>query len=182
MATRAGQADTGILSRLVRVETILPTLATKSDLLSLRADFQLAHVELRAELKADHAELRTELKADHAELRAELKAAHAELRAELKADHAELSTELKADHAELRAAMKADGLLLRADMAGFESKLLRWMIGMGIAGLAMIFSFMNFQVSRIEAMLQRHALVMPSAATTSGVGNGVGGFPASPSP
>jgi len=171
MATRTGQADTDVLSRLVRVETILPTLATKSDLLSLRADFQLAHVELKAELKSDQAELRAELKADHAKLGAEWRAAHAELR-----------TELKADHAELRAAMKADGLLLRADMAGFESKLLRWMIGMGIAGLAMIFSFMNFQVSRIEAMLQRHAAVMPSVATTSGAGKGMGGFPASPSP
>lgn len=56
--------------RLVAVETLLPTLATKTDIANLRTD----NANLRTELKEDNANLRTELKADISNLNTELKA------------------------------------------------------------------------------------------------------------
>ena len=165
-STKARQGDAEVLSRLVRLETVLPTLATKADVLSVRADFQLAHAELKSEFQECQAKLRSELQQSQAELRSAFQQSQAELRSEFQVSQAELKTELK-----------ADVLSLRGDMAVFEARLLRWLIGMGIAGLAMIFSFMNFQMSRIEGMLQRHMLTMPSVAASGAEPKPRAGFP-----
>ena len=60
----------------------------------------------------------------------------AELRAEQKADITELRAELKADIAELRAEQKADIAELRIDLAQRETRLIKWMVGTVVAGMA----------------------------------------------
>jgi len=176
-STKARQGDAEVLSRLVRLETVLPTLATKADVLSVRADFQLAHAELKSEFQECQAKLRSELQQSQAELRSELQQSQAELRSAFQQSQAELRSEFQVSQAELKTELKADVLSLRGDMAVFEARLLRWLIGMGIAGLAMIFSFMNFQMSRIEGMLQRHMLTMPSVAASGAEPKPRAGFP-----
>jgi len=110
--------------RLVAVETLLPTLATKTDIANLRTD----NANLRTELKADNANLKTELKADIANLRTELKGDNAALRDELKDDVASLSSELKADSAQMR-----------ENFTGFQSRVntsfrnIKWFITVAVA-------------------------------------------------
>lgn len=97
------------------IASVMPHLATKSDI-----------SELRAELKADIGELRAELKADIGGLRAELKGEIGGLRAELKSDIGGLRAELNSDIGGLR-----------AEVHGREASLLRWLIGTLIASVAL---------------------------------------------
>ena len=101
-------------------------LATKQDL-----------IELRAATKADIAELRAATKADIAALRAATKADITELRAATKADITELRAATKADIADLRATTKTDISGLKADIADLRSELYRalWLQAAGIVGV-----------------------------------------------
>ena len=75
--------DGGMEERVSRIEDVLPTLATKSDVADLRAATKSDMSEMRTELKSDITELRTELKSDMAELKNELKSDMSELRTEV---------------------------------------------------------------------------------------------------
>lgn len=98
-------------------------LATKADLLAVRAD-------LREEISA----LRTELKEDIATLRAELKEDIGALRAETKEDIAVLRAELKEDIAVLR----ADNNAIRSEMQALELRMTLRLGGLVAAGVAIL--------------------------------------------
>ncbi|WP_233234978.1 hypothetical protein [Bordetella sp. LUAb4] len=133
LRSRARPDAADALSRLVSVETVLPTLATKSDLLALKI--------------------------------------------ELKSEFHEAQSKSSADFHTWKLESKSDVLSLKADMSGLESRLIRWMAGMGIAGLAMVFSFMNLHLSRIDAKLQPYVAVAPVAVGAGGTAQEPGGLP-----
>ncbi len=69
-------------ARIVQLETIIPTLATKADVESLRADLNKSAGELLADLNKSAGELRADLNKSAGELRADLNKSAGELRAD----------------------------------------------------------------------------------------------------
>ncbi|MDC6410213.1 hypothetical protein [Xylella fastidiosa] len=67
-------------ARIVQLETIIPTLATKADVESLRADLNKSAGELRADLNKSAGELRADLNKSAGELRADFEKAQKENR------------------------------------------------------------------------------------------------------
>lgn len=126
--TRTRQSDLGMHRkvdshehRLRRVEDILPTLATKSDLNELGLMTKADINELRLATKADLNEFRLATKAEINELRLATKADIKELSQSTKADIKELSQSTKAEINELRLSTKAEFVELRLSVdAGFE--------------------------------------------------------------
>jgi hypothetical protein len=125
-----------------RFDTILPTLATKADMDSLRAEIE----GLRLEIKADIDTLRLSTKADIDTLRLSTKADMNALRLSTKADMDALRLSTKADTETLRLATRAefDGIRtelekmglrmdakisdLRADMHEMHAAIKTWML------------------------------------------------------
>lgn len=103
-------------------------LATKTDIMELKAEFN----ELRASTKADI----MELKAEFNELRIATKADINELRNELKADIGELRNELKAEVGELRGALREQGLRLTIQLGLMVSGIM----GIGLAAARLMFT------------------------------------------
>ncbi len=62
-------------ARIVQLETIIPTLATKADVESLRADLNKSAGELLADLNKSAGELRADLNKSAGELRADFEKA-----------------------------------------------------------------------------------------------------------
>ena len=91
------------------------TLATKDD---LRAEVAVLNGAIKA--------LEGAMKADHAALVGAMKADHAALKGAMKADHTALVGAMKA----LERATKAD---LRAEIAALELRLVKWIVGTGLA-------------------------------------------------
>ncbi|WP_347556142.1 hypothetical protein [Robbsia sp. KACC 23696] len=113
--TRTRQSDLGMHRkvdshehRLRRVEDILPTLATKSDLNELGLMTKADINELRLATKADLSEFRLATKAEINELRLATQADIKELSQSTKADIKELSQSTKADINELSQSTKAE--------------------------------------------------------------------------
>ena len=98
------------------------TLATKDDLRAEVAILNGAIKALEGAMKADHAVM----KADHAALEGAMKADHAALEGAMKADRAALEGAMKA----LERATKAD---LCAEIAALELRLVKWIVGTGLA-------------------------------------------------
>ena len=98
------------------------TLATKDDLRAEVAVLNGAIKALEGAMKADHAVM----KADHAALEGAMKADHAALEGAMKADRAALEGAMKA----LERATKAD---LCAEIAALELRLVKWIVGTGLA-------------------------------------------------
>ncbi|NMR14040.1 hypothetical protein HJ467_10625 [Xylella fastidiosa] len=67
-------------ARIVQLETIIPTLATKADVESLRADLNKSAGELLADLNKSAGELRADLNKSAGELRADFEKAQKENR------------------------------------------------------------------------------------------------------
>ena len=98
-------------------------LATKADLLAVRADLREEISALRAELKEDIAVLRAELKEDIGALRTETKEDIAVLRAELKEDIIVL---------------RADNNAVRSEMQALELRMTLRLGGLVAAGVAIL--------------------------------------------
>ncbi len=98
-------------------------LATKADLLAVRADLREEISALRAEVKEDIAALRAELKEDMAALRTEVKEDIAALRAESKEDIAVL---------------RADNNAIRSEMQALELRMTLRLGGLVAAGVAIL--------------------------------------------
>ncbi len=92
--------------RLTAIESTLPTFATKADIHSLRVEMQA----MRTEWKSDLGEMRTEWKSDLSEMR----------------------SEWKADLGE----MKAEFGELKAELHAREARLIKWIAGLMLAGVA----------------------------------------------
>jgi len=109
------------------------TLATKDDLRAEVAILNGAIKALEGAMKADHAVM----KADHAALEGAMKADHAALEGAMKADRAALEGAMKADRAALEGAMKALERATKADLcaeiAALELRLVKWIVGTGLA-------------------------------------------------
>ena len=109
------------------------TLATKDDLRAEVAVLNGAIKALEGAMKADHAVM----KADHAALEGAMKADHAALEGAMKADRAALEGAMKADRAALEGAMKALERATKADLcaeiAALELRLVKWIVGTGLA-------------------------------------------------
>ncbi len=102
------------------------TLATKDDLRAEVAVLNGAIKALEGAMKADHAALEGAMKADRTALEGAMKADHAALEGAMKADRAALEGAMKA----LERATKAD---LRAEIAALELRLVKWIVGTGLA-------------------------------------------------
>ena len=109
-------------------------LATKADMLAVRADLREEISALRTELKEDIADLRAEVKEDITVLRAELKEDMTVLRAEVKEDITVLRAELKEDIAVLR----ADNNAIRSEMQALELRMTLRLGGLVAAGVAIL--------------------------------------------
>ncbi|AAO28981.1 hypothetical protein OK116_06265 [Xylella fastidiosa subsp. fastidiosa] len=72
--------DASMEARIVQLETIIPTLATKADVESLRADLNKSAGELLADLNKSAGELRADLNKSAGELRADFEKAQKENR------------------------------------------------------------------------------------------------------
>jgi Mg2+ and Co2+ transporter CorA len=72
-----GDMEPRVTALETRLDTILPTLATKADIADMRADTQKNLAEMRGEMQESHAEMRVEMQQAHAEMRAEM---HVEMR------------------------------------------------------------------------------------------------------
>lgn len=62
-----------------RFDTILPTLATKTDLVGLKAELREEMGTLRTDMRAMNGELRTEMRAMHGELKADMERMRADM-------------------------------------------------------------------------------------------------------
>ena len=102
------------------------TLATKDDLRAEVAVLNGAIKALEGAMKADHAALEGAMKADRTALEGAMKADRAALEGAMKADRAALEGAMKA----LERATKAD---LRAEIAALELRLVKWIVGTGLA-------------------------------------------------
>ena len=113
------------------------TLATKDDLRAEVAVLNGAIKALEGAMKADHAALKDAMKADRAALEGAMKADHAALEGAMKADRAALEDAMKADRAALEGAMKALERATKADLcaeiAALELRLVKWIVGTGLA-------------------------------------------------
>ena len=110
--------DERLAERVSVIETKLDYVATKADLVELRAATKADLVELRAATKADLAELRVATKADLAELQVTLVSAINDLK----------DNHLK--HLEERIAGVSKEIVDR------ESRLIRWALGLAVAIVA----------------------------------------------
>lgn len=99
-----------------------------------RAGFTEPQVEALAEFLGGQAAT----KADLGAVRSELKGDIAELRSATKADIAELRSELKAEIAGVRAELKADIAQLDLKISELRGELIRWVVGVGFAQVAML--------------------------------------------
>lgn len=121
---RLGLLETVVADVRVQVSavmTLMPTFATKSDLL-----------EVKGELKSDIHAVRLELQA----LRTECKTDVHNLSTELKTESQQLRTEMQA----LKTELKGDSLALRAEISAMETRLIRWSAGTMIAIAALAFT------------------------------------------
>ena len=109
------------------------TLATKDDLRAEVAVLNGAIKALEGAMKADHAALERAMKADHAALERAMKTDRAALNGAIKA----LEGAMKADRTALEGAMKALERAakadLRAEVAALELRLVKWIVGTGVA-------------------------------------------------
>ena len=136
------------------------SLASKDDVEQLRGEFTLFKIdvaerfaELRGEMIAGFAELRGEMDAGFAELRGEMDAKFAELRGEMDAKFAELRGEMDAKFAELRGEMNARFAEQDAKNADRENRILRWVFGGVIAGIAINAAIVSVGVAVIAQMV-----------------------------
>ncbi|MFL6672394.1 MAG: hypothetical protein ACJ8LG_03765 [Massilia sp.] len=72
-----------IEKRLAAVEAVLPTLATKADIVELRSEMSVQNEKLRAEMSVQNEKLRAEMSMQNEGLRAEMLVQHERLRGEM---------------------------------------------------------------------------------------------------
>ena len=120
------------------------TLATKDDLRAEVAVLNGAIKALEGAMKADHAALEGAMKTDRAALNGAIKALEGAMKADrtalegaMKADRTALEGVMKADRTALEGAMKAleraTKADLRAEVAALELRLVKWIVGTGVA-------------------------------------------------
>jgi len=68
-----GDMEPRVSALETRLDTILPTLATKADIGDVRADMYKMHAEMRGEIHQMHAEMRGEMHKMHAQMHAEMR-------------------------------------------------------------------------------------------------------------
>jgi hypothetical protein len=117
----------------------LESLATKSDVASIRSDLAL----ITGELRSDIASLRGELKGDITSVQSGLKRDIASVQSELKGDITSVKSELKGDIASVKSE-------LRVEMRDMKSELLRWMFLAVMAQAAASGGFMYFLLNLVR--------------------------------
>jgi hypothetical protein len=96
-------------------------------------DAQAEAVTRAVRQSQDFSDLAT--KSDLALMRSELRAEIGEVRSELRAEIGELRGELRAEIGELRGELRTEAGSIRAEMVAMELRLIKWMIGIGIAAV-----------------------------------------------
>ena len=113
-----------------RFDTLLPTLATKSDLEALRS-------EVRAGLEKMHGNLHAGSEKIRGDFGAELK----ELRGEFRAEFEKLRGEFRAELEELRGEFRAELEKLRTDQLKMHNDFMKWIIGLCISLFVAVIGF-----------------------------------------
>ena len=125
------------------------SLASKEDVTQLRDEFTLFKIDVAERF----AELRAEMDARFAELRAEMDTRFAELRAEMDTKFAELRAEINVRFAEQNAVMTAKFAEQDAKNAEREGRILRWVFGGILAGMAINAAIVSIGVAVIAQMV-----------------------------
>jgi dsDNA-specific endonuclease/ATPase MutS2 len=110
-------------------ETMVVEPASRSDVQKLEAEFRLARQESRFELDKLNAEI--------GKLRQELHAEIGKLRQEMHAEIDKLRQEMHAEIGKLRQEMQTELAKLRTEMATLKFDLLRWIVPLILAQMAM---------------------------------------------
>lgn len=93
---RIPKGDPELVARVLAIETVLPTLATRAQLEQLRGEMKEGFGAARTELKEEIGALRSEVKEDLGTLRAEMKEEIGALRGEMKDGFGALRGEMHA--------------------------------------------------------------------------------------
>jgi hypothetical protein len=113
---RLGEAEKGVVEIRARLETALPQIATKADLQSVRVEV--------GSVRADMNAIETRMAAKMAAIETKLETALPTLAT-------------KADVSALRADVNALESRLAAGIANTESRMIKWMVGTMISGMAL---------------------------------------------
>lgn len=199
--TMLRRVDADVLSRLVKLETLvdtaLPTLATKADVRDGFASLETRHASdmasFEARLTGDLASLRISVASSEKTLTGDMATHRTDLGTDMASTRTDLSnrmTELTIDLTNRMTDLRTDltnrmtelATGLTRQMAALETRLVRWTAGVGIATVTMTVSLMNFQFARLEARFPPPAAVAPAVAATVAPVTPAGALPANLSP